>query len=30
MIIIMLYLEPEAYSENCQTSTMESFAKIAT
>ena len=23
----MAYLEPEAYSEHCQTSTMESFAK---
>ena len=28
-IRIMAYLEPEAYSEHCQTSTMERFAKRA-
>ena len=30
MLRTLAYLQPEAYSEYCQTSTMECFAKIAT
>ena len=26
----MAYLEPEAYSDHCQTSTMQCFEKVAT
>ena len=30
ILTTLAYLEPEAYSEHCQTSAMECFVKIAT